>query len=63
MMRTYKAMQVSEPGKLKIVELPVSEPGPGQVRLRVEACGVLSFRHSNSRRTVSGPDSAASAGT
>jgi D-arabinose 1-dehydrogenase-like Zn-dependent alcohol dehydrogenase len=33
-------MQVSEPGQLKLVELPVSEPGPGQVRLHVESCGV-----------------------
>ena len=33
-------MQVSEPGKLSLVELPIREPGPGQVRLRVEACGV-----------------------
>ena len=39
-MKTYKAMQVSKPGQLKMVELPVSEPGPGQVRLRVESCGV-----------------------
>src|SRR6266404_7761168 len=40
MMRTYKAAQVREPGKLNLVELPIREPGPGQVRLRVEACGV-----------------------
>src|SRR5467141_943619 len=40
MMRTFKAVQVSEPGKLNLVELPIREPGPGQVRLRVEACGV-----------------------
>ena len=39
-MTTYKAIQVSEPGKLNLVQLPTREPGPGQVRLRVEACGV-----------------------
>ncbi len=39
-MRTYKAVQVREPGKLNLVELPIREPGPGQVRIRVEACGV-----------------------
>jgi alcohol dehydrogenase, propanol-preferring len=33
-------VQVREPGKLNLVELPIREPGPGQVRLRVEACGV-----------------------
>jgi D-arabinose 1-dehydrogenase-like Zn-dependent alcohol dehydrogenase len=44
-MRTYKAVQVTEPGKLQLVELPVREPEPGQVRVRVEACGVC---HSDS---------------
>jgi propanol-preferring alcohol dehydrogenase len=37
---TYKAVEVSAPGVLRVVERQVSEPGPGQVRLRVEACGV-----------------------
>jgi D-arabinose 1-dehydrogenase-like Zn-dependent alcohol dehydrogenase len=40
MTKTYKAVQVREPGKLNLVELPILEPGPGQVRIRVEACGV-----------------------
>jgi Zn-dependent alcohol dehydrogenases len=40
MIRTYKAIQITKPGKLNLVELPIREPGPGQVRLRVEACGV-----------------------
>ena len=39
-METMRAMQVRTPGKLELVELPVPEPGPGHVRLRVEACGV-----------------------
>src|SRR6267143_3455975 len=37
---TYKAVEVSAPGSLRIVERPVSEPGAGQVRSRVEACGI-----------------------
>ena len=37
---TYKAVEVSEPGVLRVVERPVSEPGAGQVRIRVEACGI-----------------------
>jgi len=37
---TYKAMEVSAPGVLSVVERPVAEPGAGQVRIRVEACGV-----------------------
>ena len=36
----YKAVEVSAPGVLRVVERPISEPGPGQVRIRVEACGV-----------------------
>jgi propanol-preferring alcohol dehydrogenase len=37
---TYKAVEVSAPGVLRVVERPISEPGPGQVRIRVEACGI-----------------------
>jgi alcohol dehydrogenase, propanol-preferring len=40
MKSTYKAVEVSAPGKLSVVERPVTEPGAGQVRIRVEACGV-----------------------
>jgi D-arabinose 1-dehydrogenase-like Zn-dependent alcohol dehydrogenase len=37
---TYKAVEVYEPGKLRIVERKVTDPGAGQVRIRVEACGI-----------------------
>ena len=37
---TYKAVEVSASGTLRVVERPVSEPGSGQVRIRVEACGI-----------------------
>src|SRR5215467_1722930 len=40
MRNTYKAVEVSAPGMLQVVERPVSEPGSGQVRIRVEACGI-----------------------
>jgi D-arabinose 1-dehydrogenase-like Zn-dependent alcohol dehydrogenase len=40
MQGTYKAVEVSEPGVLRMVERPISEPGAGQVRIRVEACGI-----------------------
>jgi D-arabinose 1-dehydrogenase-like Zn-dependent alcohol dehydrogenase len=36
----YKAVEASEPGKLRVVERPLPEPAAGQVRIRVEACGV-----------------------
>ena len=37
---TYKAVEVSAPGTLRAVRRPISEPGAGQVRIRVEACGI-----------------------
>jgi D-arabinose 1-dehydrogenase-like Zn-dependent alcohol dehydrogenase len=37
---TYKAVEATAPGTLRIVERPIPKPGPGQVRIRVEACGV-----------------------
>src|SRR2546427_10806751 len=37
---TYKAVEVSAPDVLRVVERQVSEPGAGQVRIRVEACGI-----------------------
>jgi len=40
MMRTYKAVQVTKPGTMELVERPIAEPGAGQVRIRVEACGI-----------------------
>jgi alcohol dehydrogenase, propanol-preferring len=37
---TYKAVEATAPGTLRMVEKPIPTPGPGQVRIRVEACGV-----------------------
>jgi propanol-preferring alcohol dehydrogenase len=37
---TYKAVEVYEPDRLRVVERSISEPGAGQVRIRVEACGI-----------------------
>ncbi len=37
---TYTAVEVSAPNQLRVVERRVVEPGPGQVRIRVEACGI-----------------------
>lgn len=39
-MKTYKAIEVTTPGKLALVDRPMREPGPRQVRLKVEASGV-----------------------
>ncbi len=36
-----KAVQISKPGgNFEVVELPTPEPGRGQVRVKVEACGI-----------------------
>ena len=39
--KTMKAARVAAAGaSLEIVELEIPEPGPGQVRIKVHACGV-----------------------
>ena len=45
MSATYRAIEVSRPGQFSEVNRPLLDPGPGQVRIRVEACGVC---HSDS---------------
>ena len=40
MRATYKAIQVTKPGNFEVVMKPLVDPGPGQVRIRVEASGV-----------------------
>jgi alcohol dehydrogenase, propanol-preferring len=40
MSNAYKAVEVSSPGVFQRVERPIPIPGSGQVRIRVEACGV-----------------------
>jgi propanol-preferring alcohol dehydrogenase len=42
---TYRAVVATAPGQLELVERPIPTPGHGQVRIRVEACGVC---HSDS---------------
>jgi alcohol dehydrogenase, propanol-preferring len=47
---TYRAIELSGPGKFSEVTKPLLDPSPNQVRIRVEACGVC---HSDSA-TVDG---------
>jgi NADPH:quinone reductase-like Zn-dependent oxidoreductase len=37
---TYRAIEVSIAGEFAEVRKPLVDPGPNQVRVRVEACGV-----------------------
>jgi len=40
-MAKMRAVQVSKPkGPLELVERDIPEPGPGQVRIKVQACGI-----------------------
>lgn len=40
-MPTMRAVQVARPGgPLELVERPVPDPGPGSVRIKVQACGI-----------------------
>ena len=40
MTETYRAVQVTTPGRLEVVQRDLRAPQPGKVRIRVEACGV-----------------------
>lgn len=40
MKTTYRAMQVTKPGILELVERQTPEPGSGEVLIEVEACGI-----------------------
>ncbi len=40
MAATYDAVEAVAPGTLQLVQRPIPEPGAGQVRIRVEACGI-----------------------
>ncbi|MEU6845438.1 alcohol dehydrogenase catalytic domain-containing protein [Streptomyces sp. NPDC046716] len=44
-MATYRAVEVAPDGGLRLTERGLVPPGPGQVRIRVEACGIC---HSDS---------------
>ncbi|MGD0886261.1 MAG: hypothetical protein ABSA46_15565 [Thermodesulfovibrionales bacterium] len=37
---TYKAIEITEPDTFCVAEKPILKPEAGQVRIRVEACGV-----------------------
>ena len=40
-MATMKAVQVTKAnGPFEVVQRDIPEPGPGQVRIKVEACGI-----------------------
>lgn len=40
MKQNYRAMQISKPGHLELVERKLPQPGPGEVLIQVEACGI-----------------------
>ena len=56
---TYKAVEVYESGRLRVVERSISEPSAGQVRIRVEACGICHTDAATGHGQPPGSDSAA----
>src|ERR1700733_171072 len=38
--KAYRAVEITKPGTFQLVERSVAVPGEGQVRIRIEACGV-----------------------
>lgn len=40
MKKTYRAIQISQPGVLELVRRDIPVPGPGEVLILVEACGM-----------------------
>src|SRR5690606_8516936 len=38
--RTMRAVVVTGPGTIRVEDVALPEPGPGQVRIRLEGCGV-----------------------
>jgi propanol-preferring alcohol dehydrogenase len=42
---TYKAVEVTRPGVFSLTQRQITDPPAGQVRIRVEACGIC---HSDS---------------
>ncbi|MFE3414027.1 alcohol dehydrogenase catalytic domain-containing protein [Streptomyces mirabilis] len=53
-MSTYRVIEVAPDGSLRPSERELVEPGPGQVRIRVESCGIC---HSDSLAVHEHPDS------
>lgn len=50
-MATMKVIEIVEPnGALSLVERPIRDPGPGEVRIRVEACGICHEPFPSARR-------------
>jgi D-arabinose 1-dehydrogenase-like Zn-dependent alcohol dehydrogenase len=37
---TYRAVQVTQPGKIELVDRPLQNPPAGHVRIRVDSCGI-----------------------
>ncbi|AJC79211.1 alcohol dehydrogenase [Rhizobium etli bv. phaseoli str. IE4803] len=52
MKRTYRAMQVTSPGTLELVERAIPTPGDGEVLIAVDACGICGA----DAKDIEGPD-------
>jgi len=55
MKTTYRAMQATRPGVLELVERRTPAPGPGEVLIAVEACGVCGADIADTERAAAPP--------
>ena len=63
-MPNMRAVQVSRPGgPLELVERPIPDPGPGSVRIKVQACGICHSDAITKEGLFLGSPSRASRGT
>ena len=53
--QTYRAAQAVGGGKLELATLPMREPGAGEVRIRVEACGICGRSRIDQNQPISSP--------
>jgi len=52
MKTSYRAMQISRPGVLELLERDTPRPGAGEVLIAVEACGVCGADAADIERAV-----------
>ncbi len=58
-MKAWRVSEWCEPEQMKLEDIPIVEPGPGEVRIKNHAGGAQLLRHTDDSRQVSGEAKAA----